>query len=360
MRLKRMRHRIDIVFFMILLFVSMMTLAQAGTWTRKADMLTPRVGIGVCVLEGKIYAIGGYDSQGKPTAIVEQYDPMTNSWRRLRDMKVARAYPSAVVLDGKIYVIGGENPSGCGPNVSSIERYDPSTDRWTVLMPMPTLGITPAAAVGNKIIAMGGLTAFQCKALPTRSVEQYDPALDRWEDRAKCLSDRYFASACVLDERVYVIGGMLGENSLDAKIIGNVEIYDPAMDKWTKVRPLSKPRAISSATALNGKIFVIGGLVGDTRRDMKSTGSVEIYDPNKDQWVEGTDMPTPRGGLGICAVGNKIYAIGGGSEIANADAPIKWANALSIVEEYIPGSDQRVSYKGKLATTWGQIRQEVR
>lgn len=348
----------SISFISLLLCISMLASVQAGTWTRKADMPTPRVGVGVCVLDGKIYAIGGYDAQGKALAAVEQYDPVTNSWKKLKDMKVPRAYPSVTVLEGKIYVIGGENPTGCGPNVSSLERYDPVTDRWTILMPMPTLGITPAVALNGKITAMGGLTAFQCKALPTRSVEQYDPALDRWDERAKCPSDRYFATACVLGETAYVIGGMLGENSLDAKIIGDAETYDPMLDKWTKIKPLSKPRAISSATSLNGKIFVIGGLVGGSRRDMKATGSVEIYDPQKGQWISGTDMPTPRGGLGICAFENKIYAIGGG-EVAKGDAPIQWATALAVVEEYVPEGDQRVNHMGKLTTAWGRIRREI-
>lgn len=342
---------VTIMFFCLSFFTSI----QAGGWTKKADMPTARVGVGVCSFEGKIYVVGGYDNGGKVMATVEQYDPATNTWKKLTDMKVARSYPSLVAMNGYLYAIGGENPTGCGPNVSSIERYDLKADKWKVLMPMPTLGITPVGAIDGKITAMGGLTAFQCKAVPTRSVEQYDPAIDRWEDRLKCLTERYFASACTLDDKIYVIGGMSGENGPGAKIIGAMEMYDPALDKWVKLSDMPKSRAILSVCALNGKIYAIGGVVGESRRAMKSTAYVEIYNPITDEWVEGTEMPLSRAGLGICSINDRIYAIGGG-EIANGEAPIKWAGAISLVEEYDPKGDQSISIRGKLTTAWGELR----
>ncbi len=328
---------------------------QAGTWIKKADMPTARAGVGVCAFEGKIYVVGGYGQDGKVLPNVEQYDPVSNTWKKLTDMKVPRAYPSLVALNGKLYAIGGENPSGCGHNVSSIERYDPSTDSWKVLMPMPTLGITHVGAVAGKITALGGLTAFQCKALPTRAVEQYDPTIDRWEDRAKCPTEKYFGGACVLDDKIYIVGGMLGENGLGAKIVNTVDVYDPMLDKWSKVSNLSRARAILSVCALNGKIYAIGGVEGDSRRSMKSSAYVEIYDPVSDKWLKGTEMPTPRAGLGICSINDKIYVIGGG-DIANGEPPMKWANVFSLVEEYNPEGDQSVSREGKLTTTWGKLR----
>jgi len=343
--------------FVVLIFFYLfaLTSVQAGTWIKKADMPTARVGVGVCSFEEKVYVVGGYNNGGQVVPTVEQYDPILNTWKKLADMRVPRAYPSLVAMDGKLYAIGGENPTGCGPNVSSIERYDPTADKWKVLMPMPTLGITPVGAVNSKITAMGGLTAFQCQAVPTRSVEQYDPLTDKWEDRTKCLTERYYATACTLDDKIYVIGGMTGENGVGAKIVGIMEMYDPILDKWTKKSGMSEPRAILSACALNGKIYAIGGVVGDSRRAMKSTDYVEIYNPIADEWIKGTEIPRPRAGLGICSANDRIYVIGGG-EVANGEAPIKWAEALPLVEEYNPEGDQPVSNMGKLASTWGELR----
>ncbi len=345
-----------LVFSFVLLSFFISREIKAGSWTKKANMPTPRVGIGTCILDDKIYVIGGYDSGGKALATVEQYDPITDTWKKLTDMKVPRAYPAVVAMDGKIYAIGGENPTGCGPNVSSIERYSPDEDRWVVLMPMPTLGITCVGAAYGKITAMGGLTAFQCKALPTRSVEQYDPQLDRWDDRAKCITERYFSACCNLNDIFYVMGGMTGDNGLDAKIIDIVEAYDPKLDKWTKRSNMKNPRALSSACSLNDKMYIIGGLIGNSRREMKVTNSMEIYDPITNEWRIGTNMSTPRAGLGVCSFNGKIYAIGGSTGVADAKTTLKWIDVLNVVEEYNAEEGKSISSHSKLATTWGKLR----
>ncbi|MGB9853462.1 MAG: kelch repeat-containing protein [Candidatus Bathyarchaeales archaeon] len=47
-------------------------------------MPTPRSWVGVAIVNGKIYAIGGsYDSHGE----VEEYDPATNTWTKKRQCR---------------------------------------------------------------------------------------------------------------------------------------------------------------------------------------------------------------------------------------------------------------------------------
>lgn len=48
-----------------------------NTWTTKASMSTARVGPAAAAVNGKIYAIGGYDNTGNPVATVEEYDLST-------------------------------------------------------------------------------------------------------------------------------------------------------------------------------------------------------------------------------------------------------------------------------------------
>lgn len=42
---------------------------QVGTWVKKADMPTARYGIGVAVVDGKIYVIGGVDTWPNPNGL---------------------------------------------------------------------------------------------------------------------------------------------------------------------------------------------------------------------------------------------------------------------------------------------------
>jgi len=47
---------------------------QANSWTSKGLMLTPRHALGVDIVNGILYAVGGYDFFGILTTL-EAYDP---------------------------------------------------------------------------------------------------------------------------------------------------------------------------------------------------------------------------------------------------------------------------------------------
>jgi hypothetical protein len=80
---------------------------------------------------------------------------------------------------------------------------------------------------------------------------------------------------------------------------------------------------------------------------------VEVYDPATDTWTKKPDMPTARGELSACAVGGKIYAMGG-CPLGELFRPLD----RGIVEEYDTGFlPKGVDAKGKLPTTWGEVRQ---
>jgi len=117
--------------------------------------------------------------------------------------------------------------------------------------------------------------------------------------------------------------------------------------KWRKKADMPTPRTSLSCSApvVNGEIYVIGGALNF----WTAFPTVEIYDPATDKWMEKADMPTARRALSTSEVNGKIYAIGG-STAGNV--------VLSTVEEYTPeGWPFAVSPQGKLAATWGEIKQ---
>ena len=120
------------------------------------------------------------------------------------------------------------------------------------------------------------------------------------------------------------------------------------MDKWSKKEDVPTPRSQCGTSVVGGKIYAIGG------KDAGFWGisAVEVYDSMTDTWTKKADMPTARGFLSTAAVGGKIYAIGGGTGGGNC-APLK----EGVVEEYDTGFvPTGVDAKGKLPTTWGQIK----
>jgi N-acetylneuraminic acid mutarotase len=111
--------------------------AAEDTWTRKADMPTATNVLSTCVVDGKLYAIGGALGATTSLSSVEEYDPPTNKWTQKANLPEATCGLSTSVIDGKIYAIGGAT-SAVGAARSSVYVYDPETDTWMRKADMPT------------------------------------------------------------------------------------------------------------------------------------------------------------------------------------------------------------------------------
>jgi len=109
-----------------------------------------------------------------------------------------------------------------------------------------------------------------------------------------------------------------------------VEEYDSTTDTWTTKTKMPTARGYLSASAVNGKIYAIGG-----GRTLSTSGlsTVEEYDPVADTWTTKTKMPTARFFLSTSAVNDNIYAFGG-----SVSSWPSW-QACSTLEEYDPSSD---------------------
>ena len=57
------------------------------------------------MLDGYIYAVGGWEGTGRLDSI-ERYDPQLNIWSYVAPMKMAVTSPAVVASDGYLYVIG--------------------------------------------------------------------------------------------------------------------------------------------------------------------------------------------------------------------------------------------------------------
>lgn len=58
-----------------------------------------------------------------------------------------------------------------------------------------------------------------------------------------------------------------------------VERYDPKTDTWTLVAPISSPRDAVGVCLLGDKLYAVGGYGGQ-----QSLNEVEAYDPQTNEW----------------------------------------------------------------------------
>jgi len=90
-----------------------------------------------------------------------------------------------------------------------------------------------------------------------------------------------------------------------------VEVYDPDSDSWVRKANMPTSRHGHSAVVVNDMILVIGGYKLAPNGPNGPIATVEAYNPATDQWTKKTDMPTPRGFLGVATAKGNVYAIAG-------------------------------------------------
>ncbi len=215
---------------------------------------------------------------------------------------------------------------------------------WELKTQLSTERITVATAVvGNKIYLIGG-TLFENvgrgKAVRgpygTSIVEVYDTQTNTWQRVADMPTPRHGAKAAVVNGIVFVFGGWNGkdEGFANRKYPVSVEAYNPRTDTWIPKQDMPVSRVEFGIGVVDGKIYIIGGAI---RRDGggERIGSVDVYNPVTDTWVEGREMPTPREALGVGVVDNRIYAIGG-----RGWPPVRIGPHLTVIEEYDSRSRQ--------------------
>jgi N-acetylneuraminic acid mutarotase len=204
------------------------------------------------VVDGRLFVVGGYTGgrvRWTPLGTVFEYEPAHNTWRGRAQMPSPRGGLALAALGGRLYALGG----AADRVTNAHEVYDVAADRWTTANGMPTAR-DHLAAVGfeGRVWAMGGREAF----LRTQyaNVEIYDPATDSWRTGAPLPSARGGLAAAALGDRIFVFGG---ETPL--RIWNATEMYDRSINTWVAKAPMPTARHGIGAAVVDGRIYVPGG-----------------------------------------------------------------------------------------------------
>ncbi|XP_078206802.1 kelch-like protein 18 isoform X5 [Callithrix jacchus] len=259
----------------------------ANRWEKCRPMTTARSRVGVAVVNGLLYAIGGYDGQLR-LSTVEAYNPETDTWTRVGSMNSKRSSVcfsamGTVVLDGQIYVCGGYDGNS---SLSSVETYSPETDKWTVVTPMSSNRSAAGVTVfEGRIYVSGGHDGLQI----FNSVEHYNHHTATWHPAAGMLNKRCRHGAASLGSKMFVCGGYDGSGFLSI-----AEMYSSVADQWCLIVPMHTRRSRVSLVASCGRLYAVGGYDGQS-----NLSSVEMYDPETDCWTFMAPMACHEGGVGV-------------------------------------------------------------
>jgi len=305
-----------------------------GTWIQRAPMPTPRHDLQSIAVDGTIYAISGADDL--TVDAVEIYDVATDTWTQGPPIPTRRGWLGAARIDRKIYVAGGktirtpEEKKAYGHDYhftsrDNLEVLDLDSQTWSALAPMPAgprAGLT-VTACRDKIWAIGGNTMLHEDQRILDRVEVYDPDTDSWAPGPALPLPTQGPTVVTHNGLIYLTGG-ISDADPQRPCRSETYVLNPDVGRWEPLAPVPTGRESSGAIVLHDLVYTFGG------KDPHYSNATEIYDIAADRWSVDAPMPVAKAWLSACAVGERLFAMGGAH---NQEVGYKWIDDL---HEFVP------------------------
>lgn len=284
-------------------------------WRAGAPMPQPARSIASTAYDGKIYVFGGA-GESKVLDVVRVYDPASNQWTQGAPMPIASFDVSANVIGEHIYVLAAYGPNGF---MNQLMRYNPVTNTWETRANKPSHRYQFTSAVlGGRLYVIGGDGTVDDGPWESGKpwekkdlVEIYDPPTDSWTTGTAAPMPFSGASSCVIDEQIYVFGGLLNNDN-----VGLMESpvtlrsftlkFDPAIQEWTSKEPMTEAVEGAMCVATGGSAYLLGG-----RGSGGASNSMQRYDAELNTWASPSRLPSARYWGTAALVGSEIFLFGG-------------------------------------------------
>ncbi|XP_028392802.1 kelch-like protein 17 [Dendronephthya gigantea] len=241
--------------------------------------ITTRHCPGLASIGSQMFLVGG-SREWVRLPVCERFSPEENTWEDMAPMHIARSNMGLVLLEGYLYSVGGYD--GNTPS-RYVERYDPKTNQWTFMASMNNLrDAACVVADNNNIFTIAGFDGNSY----LNTMDVYDPGKNVWttEGYSPIKNLRQDAMSAYVEGMIYIIGGYHNDNCM-----ASGEVYDIEENEWTTIASMSVERNKAGCAALNRKIYICGGWEGSGN----VLSSVEFYDTETDCWTLLPSMPTP-------------------------------------------------------------------
>jgi DNA-binding CsgD family transcriptional regulator/N-acetylneuraminic acid mutarotase len=223
------------------------------------------------------------------------------------------ALATGVLLGFIIYALVAsfyfDKPTLPTPNDFAPPPLVQAAPRWQLKAPLPSARESSAAVVvNNQIYVIGGMAEHS--ALSDGIV--YDVATNTWSNRARKPTPVQGHGAVFIGGRIYVPGGCDAQH----QPTNVMEMYDPAADSWQKSVSLPKAVCHYAISALEGKLYLFGGW--DGRAVVANTW---VFSPEQGEWRELTALPSPRMNAAAAVLNERVFIVGGRNQ-NNMSAPL--------------------------------------
>jgi len=282
----------------------------ANTW----DTATPAMKDGTAYYTvladeatGKVFAFSGnYWDAAAANEAAYPYNQVLNTtagtWDYAADCPSPLGRPNGcgAVSNGKMYIIGGDQFNSA--IIKLVDVYDPVEDMWVDPNPFfpAYYSYNPAVyAVNGKIYSVGGAWS----AVGDKAWELDPSAAMAVQKSAMAIVPRYAGVSGFYNDKIVMAEG----SDADGNVTGTAEIYDPMADTFTAISGTDPtPTVFGAGAVVNGKLYVFGGAV-----DQVDSNKTRILDIASGAWTTGPNMPVAMEQLSATALNGKIYIVGG-------------------------------------------------
>lgn len=158
---------------------------------------------------------------------------------------------------------------------------DPLSRRWQRLPSMPNVVYEEESRKVSSGLWMWNMVGPSIKIADV---------IRGWLGRKDTLDQMPFCGCAIgaVDGCLYVLGGFSSASTMRC-----VWRFDPILNAWSEVTPMSTGRAYCKTGILNDKLYVVGG-VSRGRGGLTPLQSAEVFDPCTDTWSQIPSMPFSR------------------------------------------------------------------
>ena len=224
-------------------------------WASRPDLPMGLHHAGAAALDGALYVVGGFtvseDTLWNPSDRVFRFNPADDTWTERAPLPTARGGLAVTTLQGKLYAVSGYDGQR---NPAAVEVYDPARDQWTAAAPLPTpRDHLAAVSIDETLYAIGGRVGLDYRE-NLSTVEAYQAEANEWIPKADMPTARSGIAVGVLNGWVYVFGGESGEGTFHQN-----ERYNARLNRWQTMAPMPTSRHGLGAAAIAGHIYVLTG-----------------------------------------------------------------------------------------------------
>ena len=240
------------------------------------DAPVPQYNPCICVVDNFMYACGGkYDSNENneiATARCFRYDPRFDSWFELPSMNEARKDFVMVASNNALYAIAGQDESSvmCTCEYFSIQKND-----WEAFMPLNyEVNIHAGTLYKDRIYISGG-QKFEGHC---NNVMSYNPAANTWRSEESLIHARSNHNMVTVGDDMYVIGGCVEDQYGFPIPVTTIEQYNPDAGHWTTCEGDVNIRE-AGACVMDKRIYIVGGINGGHYY----SNLIQRFEPSEDQ-----------------------------------------------------------------------------